>query len=131
MNRCSVFAFNKISTNAEFLLPEGEGEDEGDSLTPATAGRPALSHGEREDDTTKFAVLDSMKNIYFLNGKSATAEASLGFINSDAAGIFETLRVYNGKVFRIDEHLERLAESAQKVGLFTHLSSTVRRVSKK
>ena len=58
-----------------------------------------------------------MKNTYFLNGKPVEPQAALDFINPKAAGIFETFRVYNGKVFRLDEHLERLLESAQTVGL--------------
>ncbi|MEF8847307.1 MAG: aminotransferase class IV [Candidatus Paceibacterota bacterium] len=32
-------------------------------------------------------------------------------------GIFETLRTYNGKFFKIDDHLSRLLESAQSLGL--------------
>jgi len=62
-----------------------------------------------------------MKNIYFLNGKPAAAEAALDFINPKAAGIFETFRVYNGQIFREEEHLERLCESAQTVGLLPQL----------
>jgi len=38
-----------------------------------------------------------------------------GFLYGD--GIFETLRTYNGKVFKIDEHLERLFHSAKLVEL--------------
>src|SRR3990167_5333363 len=38
-----------------------------------------------------------------------------GFLYGD--GIFETLRTYNGKVFKIDEHLERLFHSAKLVKL--------------
>jgi branched-chain amino acid aminotransferase len=32
-------------------------------------------------------------------------------------GIFETMRAYGGKVFRLDRHLERLADSAEKLGI--------------
>ncbi len=62
-----------------------------------------------------------MKNVYFLNGKAVDPKAALDFINPTAAGIFETFRIYNGKVFRLEEHLERLEDSAQTVGLLLPL----------
>jgi len=34
-----------------------------------------------------------------------------------AIGVFETLRTYNGKLFKLDEHLNRLLQSANKLGL--------------
>lgn len=64
-----------------------------------------------------------MKNTYFLNGKPVEPQAALDFINPKAVGIFETFRVYNGKIFRLEEHLERLLESAQTVGLRETLDS--------
>jgi len=57
----------------------------------------------------------------FINGKfysEKDANISIfdhGFLYGD--GIFETLRTYNGKVFKIDEHLERLFHSAKSVKL--------------
>jgi branched-subunit amino acid aminotransferase/4-amino-4-deoxychorismate lyase len=32
-------------------------------------------------------------------------------------GLFETLRIYDGRAFRLDEHLARLTGSAQKLGV--------------
>jgi len=58
-----------------------------------------------------------MKNIYFLNGKPADPRVLLRMMNPKSAGIFETFRVYNGKIFRFEEHLDRLQESALTVGL--------------
>ena len=58
--------------------------------------------------------------IVYLNGKFANArEARLsafdaGFLYGD--GIFETLRTYNGKIWQMKEHLERLLESAHMRG---------------
>lgn len=58
--------------------------------------------------------------IVFLNGKfvnAAKARVSIfdpGFLYGD--GIFETLRTYNGKIWQMEEHLERLQESARMRG---------------
>jgi branched-chain amino acid aminotransferase len=37
-------------------------------------------------------------------------------------GIFEGIRVYNGRIFKLDEHIERLYESAKTVGIEVPLS---------
>jgi len=55
-----------------------------------------------------------MKNkmIVYINGKFISEEKALvsifdrGFLYGD--GAFETMRVYNGKVFKLDEHIKRL-----------------------
>lgn len=58
--------------------------------------------------------------IVYLNGKFLDARAAKisifdpAFLYGD--GIFETLRTYNGKIWQIDEHLERLFESARMRG---------------
>jgi branched-chain amino acid aminotransferase len=63
----------------------------------------------------------SRDGYVFLNGRFvAAARASVsvydrGLLYGD--GLFETLRAYNGKVFALDEHLERLAGSARVLGL--------------
>ncbi len=57
-----------------------------------------------------------MDEKVFLNGElvpAAQAKLSVfdaGFLHG--AGLFETMRAYGGKVYRLDEHLERLARSA-------------------
>jgi branched-chain amino acid aminotransferase len=63
-----------------------------------------------------------MKNeIVFLNGKflplkdATVSVLDRGFTLGD--GIFETLRAYGGDVFRLQDHLERLFNSAQKIFL--------------
>lgn len=62
-----------------------------------------------------------MKNIIItLNGKIVTGKEASIPINSEAFlfgyAVFETLRTYHGKLFRIEEHLKRLKESAHITG---------------
>jgi branched-chain amino acid aminotransferase len=62
----------------------------------------------------------------YLNGKFIAREKAVvsiddhGFLYGD--GIYETLRVYDGKVFKAKEHLARLAHSARGVSLKLPLS---------
>lgn len=64
----------------------------------------------------------------FVNGKVVDERrASLpvfdrGFLYGD--GLFETMRSYNGKVFKLDEHLKRLYDAAKIIKLKTPLSKT-------
>ncbi|HET7571836.1 MAG TPA: aminotransferase class IV [Gaiellaceae bacterium] len=48
-------------------------------------------------------------------GEPAVHADDAGFLRGRA--VFETLRVYGGRAFRLDEHLERLRRSARLVGL--------------
>ncbi|MBI5875094.1 MAG: aminotransferase class IV [Deltaproteobacteria bacterium] len=62
-----------------------------------------------------------MNNIVFLNGKFLPADKALvsvfdrGFAYGD--GIFETMRSYNGMVFALDLHLERLTNATKTIGI--------------
>lgn len=62
-----------------------------------------------------------MSHFVYLNDKlvlAAEAKVSVfdhGFLYGD--GIFETMRAYNGVVFMLDEHLQRLFRSASLIGL--------------
>jgi branched-chain amino acid aminotransferase len=59
--------------------------------------------------------------MVYLNGRLLTKSRALisvfdhGFLYGD--GIYETLRVYGGVVFRVEEHVERLFRSASLIGL--------------
>jgi branched-chain amino acid aminotransferase len=61
-----------------------------------------------------------------INGKlfdKAEAKVSVydhGFLYGD--GVFEGIRIYGGKVFRLDQHIERLYDSARAIGLEIPLS---------
>ncbi len=62
-----------------------------------------------------------MKEIAFLNGafiplaEAKIAVADYGFLFG--YGLFETMRAYDGRVFRLDCHLERLGRSAKRLGI--------------
>ncbi len=62
-----------------------------------------------------------MPNIAWLNGKFLPLEDATisiedrGFQFGD--GVYEVIRVYGGSLFRLDEHLSRLAQSAQAISL--------------
>jgi branched-subunit amino acid aminotransferase/4-amino-4-deoxychorismate lyase len=65
---------------------------------------------------------------YFLNGRMVPAEqAMVSALDSGlqhAVGLFETMAARHGRVFRIEEHLTRMARSAVALGL-THQLDTV------
>ncbi len=63
-----------------------------------------------------------MKSAVYLKGKKQEAGAGLKNFQDEEIGIFETLRVYSGKVFRFEEHLDRLEESAKTAGYAFPLS---------
>jgi len=62
-----------------------------------------------------------MEQIVYLNGslvprsQARISPFDLGFLYG--YGLFETMRAYSGRIFRLDSHLERLSKSAQLLGL--------------
>jgi branched-subunit amino acid aminotransferase/4-amino-4-deoxychorismate lyase len=68
-----------------------------------------------------------MGEIIYLNGRLiARSKAKLspfdhGFLYE--YGLFETMRAYNGYIFRLDRHLARLRRSAQSLGLANRLAT--------
>ena len=61
-----------------------------------------------------------MREWVSLNGKLLPAEeARISVFDSglmQGIGLFETMRTYNGRVFRLEQHLDRLIQSAHKLG---------------
>jgi branched-chain amino acid aminotransferase len=61
-----------------------------------------------------------MREWVSLNGKLMPAEeAKISVFDSglmQGIGLFETMRTYNGKIFRLERHLERLIQSARTLG---------------
>jgi branched-chain amino acid aminotransferase len=65
----------------------------------------------------------------YLNGKMVNAsEAWIGIEDAGfthAIGLFETMAAFGGQVFRLDEHVRRLIDSAQKLGLAASFEAQV------
>ncbi len=68
-----------------------------------------------------------MKSAVYVKGKKQEAGAGLNNFPEEEIGIFETLRVYSGKIFRLEEHLDRLEESAKTSGYTFPLNRKVLR----
>jgi branched-chain amino acid aminotransferase len=74
--------------------------------------------------TTAKAKMSSEKLVY-LNGKFLAEKDAVisifdrGFLYGD--GVFETMRSYNGRIFKLREHMQRLKNSAERIKLrLTH-----------
>lgn len=53
----------------------------------------------------------------FINGKPASSDKLFPLPSEDSNFVFESLRSYNGVIFRLKEHLKRLFESAKTINL--------------
>ena len=53
----------------------------------------------------------------FVNGKKVDTDRIRGLFSEEDILVFESLKSYQGKVFRLDQHLNRLFESAKTAGL--------------
>jgi len=64
-----------------------------------------------------------MNEIVYLNGslipRSQASISALDYGFLYGFGLFETMRAYGGRVFRLDRHLNRLARSAELLGIST------------
>jgi branched-chain amino acid aminotransferase len=88
-----------------------------DSVIPAKAG---IQKGCRAEGNCPL-LRQIMPEIVYLNGSLVPlSEARLspldyGFLYG--YGVFETMRAYSGRVFRLAEHLQRLRQSAEYLGI--------------
>jgi branched-chain amino acid aminotransferase len=68
-----------------------------------------------------------MEEIVYLNGtliprpRAKLSPFDHGFLYS--YGLFETMRAYGGKIFRLDRHLARLQQSAKALNIYSKLAS--------
>lgn len=58
-----------------------------------------------------------MKFRCYLDGKEVKDQDLIRALDQNQIPVFESLRIYNGTVFRFDEHLKRFAESARSCGM--------------
>jgi branched-chain amino acid aminotransferase len=86
------------------------------------AGGTVMDEPRTREATTKAAVKAAVKDsMIFIDGKfysKENAKVSVfdhGLLYGD--GIFEGIRFYNGRVFRLEEHLDRLWDSARSICL--------------
>ena len=52
----------------------------------------------------------------YQNGKEVDGDLPFDLMQTEAAGVFESMRAYHGKIFHEEDHLARLLESAKTVG---------------
>jgi branched-chain amino acid aminotransferase len=57
-----------------------------------------------------------MKYKVYAAGKEVLGECSFDRLREEACGTFESMRAYGGRIFRAEDHLTRLLESAKTVG---------------
>src|SRR6202171_3043242 len=86
------------------------------------AGGTVIDEPRTQETAAKAAVKPGVRDaMIFIDGKfysEANAKISVfdhGLLYGD--GIFEGIRFYNGRVFRLEEHLERLWDSARSICL--------------
>ena len=57
-----------------------------------------------------------MNYTVYQNGKEVNGELPFDLMRTEAIGIFESMRAYDGRILHEGEHLSRLLESAKTVG---------------
>src|SRR5438552_19032596 len=77
-------------------------------------------NGSSPKDTGKRTMKIYIDGEFFDKDEAKVSVFDHGVLYGD--GVFEGIRAYNGRVFRLDEHLRRLKESADSIFLTLPLS---------
>src|SRR5256885_12505772 len=85
-----------------------------DEPKPREAVKPAVDKGAASKPATKTSQI-YIDGKFFPEGDAKISVFDHGLLYGD--GIFEGIRFYNGRVFRLEEHLERLWDSARSICL--------------
>ncbi len=86
--------------------------------TPTASNRPGASASSRPDSTADFKIW--INGTLYAKQDAKISVYDHGLLYGD--GVFEGLRSYAGKVFRLEEHLDRLWNSAKAILLEIPLS---------
>ena len=72
-----------------------------------------MTHGthDYQVDPRNEEILINIKGTLFTREQATVSVFDFGYIMGD--GVWEGLRLHNGKLFHIDQHLDRLYEAAQ------------------
>lgn len=97
---------------------------------PGTTGDASARTGGdgllRTKDTCEPVSMHGERPLIWVNGKlvpkgeAAVSVFDHGLLYGD--GVFEGIRVYNGKIFKCQQHMDRLYECAKKIRLDIHIS---------
>ena len=91
-----------------------------ETATAKAAGKPAVATRSASSNVaTKVARIYIDGNFYD-EGEAKVSVFDHGLLYGD--GVFEGIRFYNGRVFRLEEHLERLWDSARSICLEVPMS---------
>src|SRR6266850_2837561 len=90
----------------------------GGTVTDEPKSREAAKPGVDKRTTSKPAAKSSQIYVdgkFYAEGDAKVSVFDHGLLYGD--GIFEGIRFYNGRIFRLEEHLERLWDSAKSICL--------------
>src|SRR3982074_1540203 len=97
--------------------------DVGGTVLDKPKSREAVKPAVDKPTATKVRTKDSKIYIdgkFYSEGEAKVSVFDHGLLYGD--GIFEGIRFYNGRVFRLEQHLERLCDSARSICLESPVS---------
>jgi branched-chain amino acid aminotransferase len=114
-NEARDFSDMKTATGGGLVIDEPENE---------TAVKPAVESQSRQPKHAKQSKI-YIDGKFFAEADAKVSVFDHGLLYGD--GVFEGIRFYNGRVFRLEEHLQRLWDSARSICL--EIPMTIREMS--